>query len=188
MTDWCCKSRVAVAAVVVPALLGLCSAGCFSEADLGSAQALCPPGPEEFRPVNNVLERRCGTLDCHGHPGRPFIVYGQTSYRRPDPVVAVDESFTPEQYFPGGLQATLEYEVAGTYESACGLEPEEMDAVVKGESDISVLTLVRKPRLREKHKGGRIWGAGTTAGDRCLVSWVLGELEVEACTKELQLP
>jgi len=60
--------------------------------------------------------------------------------------------------------------------------------VVKGERDVSVLTLVRKPRLHEKHKGGRIWGAGTTAGDRCLVTWVLGQLETEACTSELEVP
>jgi len=156
--------------------------GCFSEAELGSAQALCPPA-DDFRAVNNVLERRCGTLDCHGSLYRPFIVFGQTAYRRPD-LSQVDNP----NYFPGGLEATTDYEVQGTYESACGLEPEEMDAVIRGEGEAEALSIVRKPRLQSKHKGGRIWGAGTTAGDRCILTWLTGSLEKEACKKELEAP
>jgi hypothetical protein len=33
------------------------------------------------------------------------------------------------------------------------------------------LTLIRKPLLIEKHKGGRIWG-GNSLGDRCLQQWI----------------
>jgi hypothetical protein len=156
--------------------------GCFSEAELGSAQALCPP-VENFRAVNNVFERRCGTLDCHGDPLRPFLVFGQTAYRRPDA-----SQLANPNYFPGGLEATTDYEIDGTYESVCGLESEEMDAVIRGEGKLEDLSIVRKPRLQSKHKGGRIWGAGTTAGDRCLLTWIQGTLDVEACKNELEVP
>jgi hypothetical protein len=164
------------------ALVSIALIGCFSEAELGSAQALCPPA-DDFRAVNNVLERRCGTLDCHGSPYRPFIVFGQTAYRRPD-LSHIDNP----NYFPGGLEATTDHEVRGTYESACGLEPEEMDAVVRGEGKAESLSIVRKPRLQSKHKGGRIWGAGTTEGDRCILTWLTGALEKEACKNELRVP
>ena len=73
---------------------------------------------------------------------------------------------------------------------------EEMDAVVKG-APVEDLTLIRKPRLEEKHKGGRIWGTGTREGDACLVSWLQSEgadvngrreINREACLKELEDP
>ena len=169
--------RISIVAFAAAAMVG-----CFSDAELGSAQAVCPPR-DDFRAVNNVLERRCGTLDCHGVAYRPFVVYGQTALRRPD-ASQVDNA----NYYPGGLEATTDYEVEGTYESACGLEPEKMDAVIRGDSPVEALSLVRKPRLQSRHKGGRIWGSGTTAGDRCLISWINGALEKEACTKELEKP
>lgn len=173
--------------LIAPALVALCAAAlpaCLGDTELGGGQPLCP-SPEDFRAVSNVLERRCGTLDCHGHPARPFIVFGQYAYRRPGgEVLAID----PDEYVVGGLEATTDFEVEGTYQSACGLEPEEMDGVVKAELGADDLTLVRKPRLREKHKGGRIWGAGTTRGDLCLVSWLQGDVDEDACRRELELP
>ncbi len=183
--------------------------GCLSEAERGVAQPFCPPFQpvDEFRLLNNVLERRCGELDCHGAaarlgdgrtgPVRPLVVYGQSGLRRegaqafPPPEGPTDRG----EYYPGGLEPTNEYELRGTYESMCGLEPEEMDAVVKGASPPEALTLIRKPRLEEKHKGGRIWGTGTLQGDACLVSWLRSEgaevnnrreIDREACIKELE--
>lgn len=178
----------------------LCASGCLSEAERGSAQPFCAPFEpvEDFRLVNNMLERRCGTLDCHGVPERPFLVYGQNAYRRPDAlgVDPPDGPSDPDEYYPGGQEATNILELRGTYDSICGLEPEEMDEVVKG-GPPETLTFIRKPRLEEKHKGGRIWGTGTREGDACLVSWLQSqgpevndrrEVNREACLKELEDP
>ena len=186
----------ALALVVV----GVVSTGCLSEAERGIAQPFCPPFEpvDDFRLVNNMLERRCGTLDCHGVESRPLLVYGQNALRRDGaqrfdpPVGPVNE----DQYYPGGEEATNEYELRGTYDSICGLEPEKMDMVVKGEP-VELLSLIRKPRLEEKHKGGRIWGTGTREGDACLISWLQSEaadvndrreVNKEACLKELEDP
>lgn len=177
---------------------GLAATGCLSEAERGIAQPFCPPYEpvDDFRLVNNMLERRCGTLDCHGQKSRPFIVFGQNAYRRPGAESSDTPPIDPDEYFPGGQEATLEYELRGTYDSMCGLEPEKMDRVVKGENP-NILSLVRKPRLEEKHKGGRIWGTGTREGDACLISWLQSEsadtpdrqgINKEACLKELEDP
>jgi hypothetical protein len=63
-----------------------------------------------------------------------------------------------------------------------------MDAVVKGDSPPDALTLIRKPRLDEKHKGGRVWGGGTRKGDLCMVGWVTGNLDKQTCIAELEDP
>jgi hypothetical protein len=188
------------AAAWAVAALGLALAGCLSEAELGSGAPACPsPGERcldpqnpacfgEFRVVHQVLERRCGTLDCHGDPARPFLVYGQLAHRRPGGEIYAESK---DQYFPGGTEPTTPFELMGTHQSACALEPEKMDAVVKGQAGVDTLTLVRKPRLQEKHKGGRLWGAGTAnTGDFCLVAWITGRFAEgeNACQAELRNP
>jgi hypothetical protein len=198
------KSSLYPRALIVGALVLGIGTGCLSDADRGIAQPFCAPFEpiNDFRLLNNMLERRCGELDCHGAailtadgraaPTRPLVIYGQNGLRREGA-----EAFQPpvgptdtDDYYPGGQEPTNEFELRGTYESICGLEPEEMDRVRKGE-DPGILTLIRKPRLDEKHKGGRIWGTGTLQGDACLVSWLKSEppdseIEREACIKELE--
>jgi hypothetical protein len=170
---------VALAASVVALAASLF--GCLSNADLGEGQKACPSATD-FREVSNVLERRCGTMDCHGDPARPFIVFGQNALRRPG---GESSAADPGGYFAGGPEPTTDFELEGTLQSACGLDPEEMDAVVQGTESPDNLTLVRKPRLVESHKGGRLWPTGSTEGDRCLVSWILGAVDIAACRSEL---
>lgn len=177
-------------------LLAACSlslASCISGSDLGSGQPICPPLDGEsgddnpvdaFRPVSQVLESRCGTLDCHGSNERPFIVYGQYGFRRPGGAAAVED---PVQYVTAGDQATTDFEVRGTYQSLCHLEPELMSDVVQGELEPTDLTIVRKPRLSEKHKGGKVW-AENFPGDKCLVGWITNIDYVESCKTELEKP
>lgn len=174
--------------------LGVISASHLScVGDDGSGQPLCPPldGLQEddnavdaFRPVSQVLEARCGTLDCHGTPERPFVVYGQYGFRRPGGAAAVED---PVQYVTAGDQATTDYEVRGTYQSLCHLEPEKMTAVVRQEEQATHLSIVRKPRLAEKHKGGKVWGENFT-GDKCLVGWITGADYLDSCKVELEKP
>jgi hypothetical protein len=166
------------------AATAVATAGCISDKEMGNGTPACPP-LEDFRAVNNVLERRCGMLDCHGNIARPFIVYSQTGLRRLPPSEDVQDE---DEYVTGGLEPTSDGEVLGTWQSACYLEPEKMDSVLKGDLEVTDLTLVRKPRLEEKHKGGRIWNARTQKGDKCLLSWIAGDVDLEACELELELP
>jgi hypothetical protein len=87
----------------------------------------------------------------------------------------------------GGEDETTDEELAQNRLSMCGLEPEQMDAVVDGAADVDTLTLVRKARLVEAHKGGRVMAEGS-AGDRCLVSWIEGATDSAACVDELAIP
>ncbi|MEZ4297845.1 MAG: hypothetical protein R3B70_23010 [Polyangiaceae bacterium] len=114
------------------------------------------------------------------------------------------------QYYPGGAIGTTPSERRDNWAAICGIEPELFTVVYccsAGEGacngfdyaascaepedyDPERLTLVRKARLREKHKGGLIWNEGDD-GDVCLTSWIVGAynqpgVEPQACIQELQ--
>jgi hypothetical protein len=79
-------------------------------------------------------------------------------------------------------------EVDANYEATLSLEPELMARVADGDNDaIGELTIVRKSRGSEAHEGG----APLTPdgpGERCLVSWLAGRVDEEACAAERQTP
>lgn len=130
----------------------------------------CPPF-EDFKSVSLLLEQRCGTLDCHGNDGRPLRLYGQYGLR------FLTDDDDPDVLFSGNLAApTTPTELERNYFAVCGLEPEKMVMVQNGEAGPESLTMVRKPRLAEKHKGGRIWDQGK-AEDDCLVNWIVADYE-----------
>lgn len=132
---------------------------------------------DDFRPISAVVERRCGTIDCHGDPARPMRIYGQYGQRLP-----VDN---PEDgYYPGGLAPTSVDELTANYQSMCGLEPEILDRVMAKKDEPEALTLVKKPRLLEKHKGGLLWNKGDD-GDACLINWLTGNDDTSPCDTEL---
>lgn len=175
------------------------TAGCTVPDD--TTDLVCPPAdPASFRIVSKVLELRCGTLDCHGNTFRPLRIYGQTGLRRPvvpDPdtgELPEDAGITADQYpdyYSGGPVDTTDAELLDNARTFCGLEPERMkefrdqvqeeaklDAMnpipdFQAVSDLArdKLTAVRKARLVERHKGGRIWDEGNV-GDKCLVRWL----------------
>jgi hypothetical protein len=136
-----------------------------------------------FRPISSVLERRCGTLDCHGSTYRPLKIYGQIALRRPEAKDSTNvKSF--KDYYSGGSEPTTEAELFDNYTSLIGLEPEILANVVDGKALPDSLTLVRKPRLREKHKGGLIWNQ-SDPGDLCLINWLTGIDDTAPCDQEL---
>jgi len=49
------------------------------------------------------------------------------------------------------------------------------------------LTLVKKPRLLEKHKGGLVWNKGDD-GDTCVINWLTGSTDTSPCDQELLHP
>jgi hypothetical protein len=128
--------------------------------------------------LEQVIERRCGTLDCHGQVGRAFRVYSQNGLREP-----TDADNEP------GVAPTTPSEVQANYDSAIALQPELMSAVRNDPTNNppDVLLLVRKPRLEERHKGGQVFVAGDD-GDTCLTSWLDGQIDTAKCGTAAAVP
>jgi hypothetical protein len=128
-----------------------------------------------FRPVSDMLVVRCGSLDCHGSRYRNYRLVGYGSGRLDAP----GASPTPD-----GAETT-DAEVAANYGSTIGVEPETMREVAAARgAGAERLTLVRKARGEEAHKGDRRIAPGDAA-DRCLLSWISGATDTAACTDAL---
>jgi hypothetical protein len=162
-------ARLVVAGVALLVVATVMGAGGCSAPD--SSARVDPVGPDaaQFAYVAPVLERRCGSIDCHGSKFRNMRVYGYGGLRlgaatSPD----VPNHLTPE-------------EVTATYESVIGLEPEIMRDVVKsGGVGPERLTFVRKGRGDEEHKGHRRVTPGDSS-DRCITTWLAGSVDTAAC-------
>jgi hypothetical protein len=138
---------------------------------------LAAPLRATYAPVHDVLQTTCGTLDCHGQLGRNLRLYGGRGLRLLRTDNPADNPTTHEEYDQ-------------SYWSVIGLEPEVMsDVILDGGRDPERLTLVRKARNLEHHKGGKLFVAGDDR-DRCLTSWLAGQLDDAACKngKELVRP
>jgi hypothetical protein len=131
------------------------------------------PDRVTFPEVAQVLVRHCGTLDCHGERVRNLRMYGNEGLRW----ASSDQPLSPP--------CTTADEVDQDYASVVGLEPEIMNAVVADHgARPERLTLVRKARELESHKGGAPFKAGDDA-DRCLGSWLANETDQAACLRAL---
>jgi hypothetical protein len=171
--------------------LGLVGTGCSGIPSVNDYETIDgPPFGSQgitFQPVSRVMEARCGTLDCHGQISRPLRIFGQQGLRLP--------TMHPEPgYVTAGTVGTTPEELLANYASMIGLEPEKLKKVVEGQADPDSLTLVRKPRLTEKHKGGKIWSQNDF-GDACIIKWLTDvtvpgstpkELDTSDCDKELE--
>lgn len=127
------------------------------------------PDRASFPPVAELLVKRCGTLDCHGQTGRNLRLYGSLGLR----LSATDRPVSKGQ--------TSKDEYDQDFDSVVGLEPEILSAVVSsGGANPERLTLVRKARGAEAHKGGTLWHAGDSQ-DLCVTSWLSGHTDVADC-------
>ncbi|MDP9037442.1 MAG: hypothetical protein M3O50_21805 [Myxococcota bacterium] len=134
-----------------------------------------------FGSVADYLVHRCGTLDCHGQTGRNLRVWGCDGMR----LDAFDQVSCNR--LVGGKPTTVQ-EHQATYRSVVGLEPSVMTAVVQGGGKHpELLTLVRKARGTEAHKGGAIVIPGD-AQDTCITSWLAGNTDTTACASASGLP
>jgi hypothetical protein len=122
--------------------------------------------------VSRLLERHCGTLDCHGQVGRAMRIYGQYGLRYVDP--------TADVLNQPGLQPTTEVEFESNYQSVIGLQPEILSLVVQGADPPESLLLIRKPELLERHKGGAVFVSGDDSY-QCITSWLGGQVDLNAC-------
>jgi hypothetical protein len=134
------------------------------------------PDEASFPPVADLLGRRCGTLDCHGTTARNLRLYGHEGLRL-DPASR-----------PSSKPNTTSAEYDEDFLSVVGLEPELMSGVVaSGGAAPERLSLVRKARGTEHHKGGTIWNAGDVR-DVCLTSWLAGKTDVASCQQAVANP
>jgi len=142
---------------------------------------------DEFTSVSPVLEKRCGTLDCHGTLARPMRIYGQGGLR-----LALQEEIdnfdTAEKNGTvSGGKATTPEEYDANWRSVCALQPELMQKVRAGEEEPIKLILLSKPIGPDeedgtKHKGGAVLIKGGEGFD-CIRTWLDPEedLDIEAC-------
>lgn len=131
--------------------------------------------------VDDYLNRRCGTLDCHGQFGRAYRLYGRNGLRLVNPDLA--GAPTPDGGAEGGApagedlvtgeQQTTDAEILANFQSLIAIEPEEMSRVVaaQGQGAEDKLVILRKPMRTERHKGGENIRAGDSAY-RCLTGWL----------------
>jgi hypothetical protein len=162
------------------------AAGCAR--DFEKPRTFLCPEPENFQTVSFVIEKRCGSLDCHGNLARPMRITGSTGLRLytpdqfADPIEAENDGVGP-----GGTEATTAAELEANREAICGIEPERTEQVVLGNLDPTDLMVIRKPTLRERHKGGAVFFKGG-AGESCVASWLTGAVILPDCIEAIQAP
>lgn len=153
------------------------SLGCASSPDPEQRFAFVDPGTQQILQPNyafyrdnldDVINRRCATLDCHGQPGRAFRSYGTSGLRL----------FDPDAKLTTGGQKTVEKERKLNYLSIVSLDPEQLRRVIANYAQDPLPTtwlFLRKPLLLERHM--RLTGDGralTEGGDlyNCIAGWL----------------
>jgi len=149
-------------------LLVVLLSGCASP-DPDARVEMRTPDRGAFPPVSEMLQRHCGTLDCHGRLPRNLRLYGFGGLRLAD------------EDRPDGV-ATTEAELDASFRSICALEPERMTEAVVAR-DPARITFYRKGLGLEAHKGGVRLDAD---GERCLRAWLTGSRDDAACSAAAQ--
>jgi len=160
-----------IAAAVIGTAIGLTSCEGQIEGPAGpqtaTFQLLAPPRAG-FETVADAMQPHCGTLDCHGQAGRNMRLFGARGLRLDAAGDPADGSTTPAEY-------------DASYWSVIGLEPEIMTAVVRDQgANPERLSMIRKPRGHERHKGGTLMVVDDDL-DRCLTSWLNGTIAKSNC-------
>ncbi len=139
------------------------STSCASPPDKSRVTEIIQPDFITYRDnVDAYIQRRCGTLDCHGQPGRAYRVYGFAGFRL----------YNEDAGLVSGQQPTTPAEVLANYQAAVALEPEEMSRLMATQgADPKKLLLLRKALRIERHKGGPAM-AEDDAGYKCVVAWL----------------
>jgi hypothetical protein len=129
------------------------------------------PSADMFQPVSAALEMRCGTLDCHGSFSRNLRVYGKNGIRAGKDI--------------SGVQNTTEDEVQLNYDSVVSIEPEKFSNIVAHAGQgFDKWIMITKGTGAEHHKGASRFVKGDPTYV-CLLSWVTGALNIDACTQSV---
>jgi hypothetical protein len=160
---------VAAFAVVVADAVPACQ-GQISEPGGGGGvrQGLLAPPRTNFEQVADAMQPHCGTLDCHGQVGRNMRLYGGRGLRLAPGANPLDGDTTQAEY-------------DATFWSVVGLEPETMTVVIEDKgANPERLSLIRKARGHERHKGGTLMNVGDPL-DQCLTAWLAGVVIEAPC-------
>ena len=158
------RSILAAAAAAAAVVAVACSAAPDPNAQVTAGEI----DKASFKPVALMLGRRCGSIDCHGSRFRNFRLYGFGGQRK----LPTDTPETP---------ATTQQEADEDYDAFMTVEPGAMnDFITSGRHTASTLTVYRKGRGDEEHKGGRRIVPGDAA-DLCLTSWLTSTVDSAAC-------
>ena len=152
-----------------PLFLAALLVGCASP-DPDARVTVRAPERASFAPVSNLLQVRCGSLDCHGRAPRNLRLYGYGGLR------------LAESDRPDGVPTTAA-ELDASFRSIIALEPERMSEAVTNK-DPSNLTFYRKGLGIEHHKAGVRLDAD---GERCLRGWISGQPDDAACVRAATL-
>jgi hypothetical protein len=176
------RSRTVLRSVVLAASAASLAAAACSSVKQEQIGTDAPSGSEQqFGPVADFLEHRCGSLDCHGEVWRNLRIWGCEGMR-------LDASDIPSCNRLIGGRPTTPDEHQATYRSLVGLEPATMSQVVENQGkDPELLTFVRKARGTEGHAGGALITPGDSQ-DECIVSWLRGSTDSDACVQAVLQP
>lgn len=161
--------------------VAVCAIACSSPDD--SARVNANVGDRKtFPKVGQALARRCGSLDCHGTLYRNFRIYGYGALRLQTGDVPDDSKTATNQ------KLATPAESDATYDALVSLEPElTRNVLLSHGAGLDNLTLVRKGRGEERHKGGTLILRGDDA-DKCLVGWLSGTPDEAACDRAMVEP
>ena len=166
--------------VLASAMAALGALSC-STAPSDSRIGIAAPDESQFPPVSDYLDHRCGTLDCHGQPGRNLRIWGCEGMR-----LDMNDISNCAPLLGGKKTTSAEYDA--TYRSLVGLEPVPMSQVVaSGGQDPDLLTFVRKARGLDSHKGGQLITPGDPQ-DVCITSWLASKVDKTACANAQGYP
>ena len=155
------------------AVVALAVAAC-SGPNANDKTTLVVPDESMWVPVSDVLEVRCGTLDCHGSPYRDFRLFGHYGQRASSMDVT-------------GQGSTQDPEYHRNYLSIISIDPEAMNSLVtKHGQGFDHWIIVTKGTNAEHHKGGERMKKGDESY-ACLLSWITGMTDMTMCTAGLNV-
>ncbi len=167
------SSLLAALALAVAAFAGACAGTPNAKGYMQETEALHQPFIAGD--VAPAIGWSCGSLDCHGTVARNMRIFSQYGLR-----LGTTDT-------PGGMPIT-QSEIDADFRSVSSLEPEIMNQVVAdGGAHPERLTLIRKARGTEHHKGGTIMVPGDHL-DTCLTTWLAGAPNQAECDAASQPP
>ena len=143
---------------------GIATVSCASSPDENRLTGIITPDFDTYvQNVDAYLTRRCGSLDCHGQPGRAYRIYSREGFRL---YTILDGSLV------SGQQPTQPDEQKANFQALISIEPEEMTRLMARQGDNpNAILFLRKPLKIERHKGGPAM-AEDDPGYRCVVAWL----------------